>query len=656
LATTIAPPAAADAGAEAAAEAGAAEAGACETGATEAGACEATDGDEPELLQPATSATTSSGANARVLKRIGDDLPWMPIGSSNAGWSDGRRYVSATLAGFGMAGDLKQEVATNRVVEAWSPPVPDALASVSSLECTKRRASQGRDAATDPARGRPWTARVDRPPVVKALTSTAVRRAASDRWPWVVAIALALAILLLPVLSDTTTMHRYRGLTYPTVELLVLAGAGPGWLLTDWLASRRWSRWFLGGLVGLILCGGWIAASRLATHHHLGLVSPQAVDVLVLGAAAGSAVRGGRRRSRDPVVLVALAAVVTWVVYDLGEVTHLPMRDLHTYLAAARNMLSGHSAYLQGVLTTRPDADNSPFVYPPFTLPLFEILAQLPLPVVELGWLVLSGIAVLIGLRLIGIRGRWIVVLVAWPVLAVGLSVGNVFGFGFLCFALGYRFAGALVVGAAFKLQSGIPAVWGLRERRYKEIAMGVALIGLMVVATIPLTGWDMWREWTLALGYFEETLDRYPTLRAVSLSQYLPTPLVLLVGVGAIGWALLRGGRNGLARFGLASIVASPTLYAHGFSVLLPGAMALQADILWFVFAIVPWTAWLLPFPAAWLAVAIVAVALVRRSGDELSTPAAMSEAATDLHPGGVNGQVWPAVTPPVRSDSEPS
>ena len=60
---------AADAGA---CEAGAAEAGACETGATDAGAWDATDGEEPELLQPATSATTISGANARVLKRIGD--------------------------------------------------------------------------------------------------------------------------------------------------------------------------------------------------------------------------------------------------------------------------------------------------------------------------------------------------------------------------------------------------------------------------------------------------------------------------------------------------------------------------------------------------------------------------------------------------------
>jgi hypothetical protein len=94
LASTVAAPAAADAAAEAGAteagatEAGATEAGATEAGATDAGAWDATDGEEPELLQPATSATTSNGANARVLKRIGDDLPCMAIVSSNAGWSD----------------------------------------------------------------------------------------------------------------------------------------------------------------------------------------------------------------------------------------------------------------------------------------------------------------------------------------------------------------------------------------------------------------------------------------------------------------------------------------------------------------------------------------------------------------------------------------
>ena len=51
------------------------------------------------------------------------------------------------------------------------------------------------------------------------------------------------------------------------------------------------------------------------------------------------------------------------------------MRDLHTYLAAASDALAGHAPYIKGPLTTLPDANRNPFVYPPFTLPLFEVLA-----------------------------------------------------------------------------------------------------------------------------------------------------------------------------------------------------------------------------------------------------------------------------------------
>jgi hypothetical protein len=280
--------------------------------------------------------------------------------------------------------------------------------------------------------------------------------------------------------------------------------------------------------------------------------------------------------------------------------------------------------------------NDNPFVYPPFTLPVFEVLARLPVHVVEVGWLALSVAAVMAGGWFFGVRRRWLVALLAWPVFAVGFAVGNVFGFGFLCFALGYRFAAFLVVGGMFKLQSGIPAIWGLRERRFRGIGLGIAVVALLAIATLPWTGLTAWAEWARGLGYFEQTLDRFPALRGHSLAIYFPTALVILLGLGAISVALLRGGRNGLARFGLASIVASPTLYVHGFGLLLPGAMALSPDILWFVFALVPWS-------PVWLGVAIVGVALLRLRSEDLSAPSGMSEDAADLHPAGGGNQVWP-------------
>lgn len=465
--------------------------------------------------------------------------------------------------------------------------------------------------------------------------SSRLRRFVRERSSWLLAAVLASGILAMPALS-TTAVDGFRGLSYPTLELLALAGAVLGWLLADRIAAIGRSTWFLIGMVVLILVIGY----------HLATTQAAAVDVIVLGASGGSLVRGGRRSSRDPTVLVALATMATWITYDVPNVLYKPMRDLHTYLNAAGDALAGHSAYLQGPLTVLPDWDRNPFVYPPFTLPLFEILARLPLPAVEFGWLALSAAAVLIGLRLTGVRGRWVVALLAWPVFAIGLSVGNVAGFGFLCFALGYRFAASLVVGGVFKLPSGIPAIWGLRERRYREIALGIAVVAVLVIATIPLTGWAAWGEWVRALGYFEQTLDLYG-MRGPSFAGSLPTAVVMIVSVVAIGVALLRRGRNGLARFGLASIVVSPTLYLHGFSPLLPGAMTLRPEIFWFVLAIVPWNAWVLPVAGGWVAVAIVAAALLRSGGEDLSGPADLSETAADLHPVGAGGQIWPGPRP---------
>ncbi len=478
------------------------------------------------------------------------------------------------------------------------------------------------------------------------ITFGRLRRFIGQRSSWMLAAALATSLLALPAMSITAS-DVFRGLSYPTLESLSLSGVVLGWLLTDRLPVIARSRWLRIGILGLLLVTGYQLAIRGAA----------AFDIIAVGVLAGAVIRGGHGRPRDPALLVALAAMATWITYDVPNVVYKPMRDLHTYLAAAGDALVGHSAYLQGPLTVAPDWDHNPFVYPPFTLPLFEILARLPLLAVEVGWLATSAAAVLIGLRLIGVRGRWVVGLLAWPVFAIGLSVGNVAGFGFLCFALGYRFAALLVVAGVFKLHSGIPALWGIRERRYREVALGIAAVAALVIVTIPLTGLAAWGEWARALGYFEQGLDRFD-MRGPSITGSLPTVLAVIVSVAAIGLALLRRGRNGLARFGLASIVVSPTLYLHGFAPLLPGAMTLRPEIMWFVLAVVPWDAWGLPVSGGWVAVAIVAAALLRSSGDALSGPGDLSDAAADLHPTGAGGQVWPGIVlgpflgPAARSD----
>lgn len=451
------------------------------------------------------------------------------------------------------------------------------------------------------------------------------------RSPWFVAVGLAVAVIAMPVMSPTP-VPAFGDLTYPALEVLALAGAVTGWLMTDTLAAHGRSRWAVVVFLAVLA----LTAYRTVT------AEAGPMDVVAFGAVAGSMVRGGLRESSDPAVLVAIAAGSTWVAYDIPNVLHRPMRDLHTYLNAAASELAGGHAYLQGPLTTLPDADRYPFVYPPFTLPLFEVLSRLPVPAVEIAWLGVSVAAVIAGLWLTGVRGRWLVAFLAWPVIAVGLSVGNVAALSFLCFALGYRFAGSLVIAGLFKLQAGIPAIWALRERRLREVALGVGAIALLMLATIPLTGWTVWEEWVRALDFFNEGLDRYEMLGA-SLSRYIPGAAVIVVALVAIAIALRGRGRNGLGRFGLASIVGSPTLYIHGFGLLLPGAMTLPPSLFWFVSAIVAWDAWGIPVSGGWIAVGIVAAALIQSGGADLLAPADISPAASDLHPAGAGKPIWP-------------
>lgn len=485
-------------------------------------------------------------------------------------------------------------------------------------------------------------------------TGDSWRRLPEATVAWLVAAILALATLALPLSGYAAPA--FQGLSVGSLALLAAAGVGVGWFVTDRLVALGRPRWFVLGVIMLLFLLGWLVGNE-ATLHHLVVFRVTLFDIVLFGAAGGSLVRGDRPRSRDPSVLVALASVATWIAYDVPTVLHEPMRDLNTYLAAAADAVAGHSAYLQAPLTSLPDPDRNPFVYPPLTLPLFELLSRLPARAVDIGWLGLSVAAVLIGLSVLGIRGRWLVALLAWPNFAIAFSVGNVAVFGFLCFALGYRFAAALVLGGIFKLQSGVVALWGLREGRYREIAFGIAVLSGIALASIAITGTAVWGEWARGLGYFQQTLDSFPAMRGLSLTKYLPSFVVILAGAGAILVALLRRGRNGLARFGLASIIASPTLYIHGFGPILPGALTLRPAMFWFVLALFPWGVWGLPIPAAWVAVAIVAGALLRSTGEDLRKPGAMSEEAADLHPVGRSLQIWPAGGPAFddRAESDP-
>ncbi len=342
-----------------------------------------------------------------------------------------------------------------------------------------------------------------------------------------------------------------------------------------------------------------------------------------------------RLRSRPrPVELLAFATIVSTVITDTALFQSVGLRDLRLYLLAGSYHDHGLHSYLAGPLTMAPaDPVHLPFLYPPFTLPFFGALATLPFPLVARAWLVASIGAVVLALRLFGLSWRWTALLLLWPPVAEGIHVGNAAIPAVLLFAAAPWAGSGSILGAAVKLQSGRLGLWLVRQGRWRSIATGAAMLVGAIVVTWPVVGLRNWQDWFRGLMAYRDSQDRLPELYGYALGGLVPEVLALALAAAAVALALRRAGREGLMRFGLATVVASPSLYSHGFVVALQAFLSLSAPWFWATMALttsVVGGGW-------WAAVAIAALGWFVPSMRHQRMP---SEA---LHPLRYIAQPWP-------------
>jgi hypothetical protein len=249
-------------------------------------------------------------------------------------------------------------------------------------------------------------------------------------------------------------------------------------------------------------------------------------------------------------------------------------------------------------------------------------------------------------LRLFGLRWRWALLLLLWPPVFQGIQVGNVSVFTSLLFAAAPWVGAGLVVSAVFKVYSGVASLWLVRERRLRAVAMGLALVAAWSLLTLPLTGIDRWVEWWRGLDLFRASQPHLPhSLYGFGLPLYMPSIVALAVGAAVTLAALATGGRDGLARLGLATVVIAPSLYAHGLIVALPAFLALRSIVLWTVLAITsvaPGTGW-------WVAIGISLlgwlVPALRSTGQEDAFHPLADAGASTKEAAGVDSAGSPAV-----------
>ena len=397
--------------------------------------------------------------------------------------------------------------------------------------------------------------------------------------------------------------------------------------------------------------GGWLLVAAVCAYLAFedapwrvpmpaGLPIVPILTVVVGLVAVGSLLLTGRL---EPVTVLAALAVVAGLLFDATFFAGTAFRDLGIYLKAGLHFRLDQPIYLAGLVTTLPaDPTAYPYLYPPPTLPFAALLSLLPGPVVTIGWEAALVAAALAGLRLLGLGRRWSLVLLAWPPFAQGLYVGNVALPLFLLFVAGPWAGGGLLAGTLLKPQAAIAGLWLVRERRWRAVLTGILILAALVLLTLPVTGFDRWTAWLDGLRWFSQSQPLVPrTFYGMAPAEYVPGAIALGAALVVIALALFGRGRAGLARVGVATIVASPSLYAHGFAIALPALLELRATVFWTAIALTsvsggpPW------FAAIGLVVASWFVPDLRRERPDSASP------QDRLHPLGSILEPWPGAPP---------
>ena len=299
------------------------------------------------------------------------------------------------------------------------------------------------------------------------------------------------------------------------------------------------------------------------------------------------------RRSITATQLMALEVLAGSLLRDCQFSTSDPLRDLNLYLHAGSQFLAGAPVYTTLAMHHYPYGAYLPFLYAPPALPVFAVLSVLPFWLVGSVWLGLSVAAVVYSLRAFGLSWHWALIALLWPPIEEGLFVGNVAIPVLLLLALAPRYGELLGLGAIFKPQNGIIWLWLVRQRAWRRVVTGVALTAAVVVLTLPLTGIGMWSEWIRALAAYQRSQEIEPTFYGIGLGRWLPELVLIPLAAGVVCAALLRRGRKGLARLGLASVVASPSLWIHGFVFAIPEFLRLRGQWFWLTVGLCAFGRW---------------------------------------------------------------
>lgn len=341
-------------------------------------------------------------------------------------------------------------------------------------------------------------------------------------------------------------------------------------------------------------------------------------------------VPGMRSNTLLRLVLGAFAFGFSLIVFAQMMRVHGVGIDLEIPLRATERWVDGGQPYLASSFQAPPGPDL-PFLYPPFVLPFLAPLLWLPREAVLLGWVVVCALGSAWGMRRLGIPWAWTIVVMTWPPFSEGIIGGNVQVLLFAAFmALFYarvpgrgvlagdalpihrdptsRDTPALREGllativAALKV-SQLHAWLYLLLRRPAAALLGVVVLGAVVLATLPITGIDIWFDW---LAQVRRAADPSWRIGGLALEKFLPQAVALGITIASIVALCVVPRERAGSWVGVLAVVGALSLHIYGILFMLGAWLLVRREIGLLAAMLVAW----FTVPGVWAGIALVAAA----------------------------------------------
>ena len=224
--------------------------------------------------------------------------------------------------------------------------------------------------------------------------------------------------------------------------------------------------------------------------------------------------------------------------------------------APAKNSMAFDVVAYWSVDLARPYAGNVGdlgfFAYSPAVALLLAPFTALPWPVFLVGWYVLLGAAVL------WLGRRRVLLLLAFPPVAIELYHANIHLHLAVAIVVGFRYPAAWAVVLLTKVTPGIGLLWFVARREWRNLALALGATAAIVLATYVVLP-AQWSDWVALLTSQSGTPPPWPAM---------PIPLWLRLPVAAalVWWGARR---DAYWTVPAAATLALPALWPGGLAIM---------------------------------------------------------------------------------------